>query len=145
MFLLYIMINDNSTNCKAINSAVDRAIQEIFNISVNISSVKVHVQMPVIPWDPRNFQEGGGWYDSFSQWIDDATGRFSISWNLPRELTERTKIAEGTRVRLIQDAEGGMNLVYPELFDTVKYLSNCAQHEALNVFYTKQLFKTTFS
>ena len=67
---------------KAINSAVDRAIQEIFNISVNISSVKVHVQMPVIPWDPRNFQEGGGWYDSFSQWIDDASGRFSFSWDL---------------------------------------------------------------
>lgn len=129
---------------KAVNSAVDNAIQEIFKISVKASNVRVQIKVPIIPWDSSSFKEGGAWYDLFSKWIKDASGRFSFTWDLPRDLHERTKIADGTKESLILFSEHEMNLGYPDLSDINKYLCNCAQHEALKVFYSKQLFKTTF-
>jgi len=132
---------------KSIANAIHEAIKSVFKISIDTKDVKLHVAADVIPWNSILFEPGGTFYEAFTNWIDSTSGRFIFTWDKVRVNPERDKIIDGTADTLIEVASNNRLADYPK--ELVNHFAENIQRQAIAIaeelFYEKQLFKTTFA
>ena len=113
--------------------------------TININDIKVSIPVNAIDWGHTLFEKGGAFYNVFTNWIDNASGRYSFTWDKPRERKERIKIANGVKEWLQKLADEGM-ASYPESHLTVmvQAMKSQACDIGIDLFDKNQLFATTF-
>lgn len=124
---------------------IQHIIGEIFHKFININDIKVSIPVNAIDWGHTLFEKGGAFYNVFTNWIDNASGRYSFTWDKPRERKERIKIANGVKEWLQKLADEGM-ASYPESHLTVmvQAMKSQACDIGIDLFDKNQLFATTF-
>lgn len=132
---------------RSIAGAIHEAIRFVFKISIDTKDVKLHVGADVIPWNTVLFEPEGTFYEAFTNWIDSTSGRFIFTWDKVRVNPERDKIIDGTADTLIKVASNNRLADYPK--ELVNHFAENIQKQAISIaeelFYEKQLFKTTFA
>ena len=114
---------------------VFKVIKDEFGIEINKEEVFVHVYAE--PYQ-INFKD-----ETIKMMIDNASGRWSFTWDLPRDENERKKIATGTSKAII---EWLRTIPYhkEDLKDTGRRIREKAFTAAIDVFNKNQLFRETF-
>lgn len=131
---------------KDIGIAIHDAINDVFGINVDVSDVKIHIDAEIMNWSEGLFNQGGAFYDAFTNLIDGFSGRFSFTWDKVRVNPERDKIIVGVKDILTSKADAGLATYQQQYLDIIaKQILEQALIEAEKLFYTKQLFKTTFA
>lgn len=129
-----------------IRSNIKSVIQEVFNVDVDVADVNLNISIQVMNWHANLFNPGGAFYNAFTKWIEESSGRWSFTWDIPREGAELSRIVDGTAEKLIQLVNSGQIADYPqEVLNT--YSENVKKiviNKATEIFYQKQLFNTTF-
>lgn len=135
----------NSILSEKIGIEIQHIIGEIFHKFVNINNIKINIPVNAIDWGHELFEKGGAFYNVFTNWIDNASGRYSFTWDKPRERKERTKIANEVKEWLQKLADEGM-ASYPEshLSTMTQAMKSQACAIGIDLFYKNQLFATTF-
>ena len=132
-----------STLNSAARQAIASAYKKVFNLDVNTSDVNIDVQANILSFSQESFQPGGGWYNSFTVWIDGASGRFDFTWDKPRDYSERCKIADGVKSYLTSHVSS-MNITYGNLDSVVENIVRQVVYYTIEIFKEKQLFDMTF-
>ena len=132
-----------STLNSAAKQAIASAYKKVFNLDVNTSDVNIDVQANILSFSQESFQPGGGWYNSFTVWIDGASGRLDFTWDKPRDYSERCKIADGVRSSLISHVSSNF-ISYGKLDSLVEYIVRQVVYYTVDIFKKKQLFDMTF-
>lgn len=131
-----------------LNAHAERAIagayKQVFGLDVDVSDVAIDIEAHVLAFSPANFQVGGAWYGHFTNWIDQASGRFSFTWDKPRSYDERCKIAEGVKASLVAHLSS-MSITYGNLDSIVEHVVRQVVYYTVDIFRKKQLFEMTFN
>ena len=123
--------------------AIATAYMKVFHIEVDTQDVDIDVQANILSFSPDNFQPGGGWYNCFTAWIDNASGRFDFTWDKPRDYSERCKIADGVKSSLTSHVSSNF-ISYGNLDSLVEYIVRQVVYYTVDIFKKKQLFDMTF-
>lgn len=123
--------------------AIATAYMKVFHIEVDTQDVDIDVQANILSFSPDNFQPGGGWYNCFTAWIDNASGRFDFTWDKPRDYSERCKIADGVKSSLTSHVSSNF-ISYGKLDSLVEYIVRQVVYYTVDIFKKKQLFDMTF-
>ena len=132
-----------STLNSAARQAIASAYRKVFNLDVNTNDVNIDVQANILSFSQESFQPGGGWYNCFTAWIDNASGRFDFTWDKPRDYSERCKIADGVKSYLTSHVSS-MNITYGNLDSVVENIVRQVVYYTIEIFKEKQLFDMTF-
>ena len=124
--------------------AIAKAYKQTFNLPIDTTDVKISVQAQILPFAQQTFQVGGAWYNLFTCMIDDASGRFSFTWDIARDSDERAKIANGVQSRLISHISNSDFISYPNVDPIVEDIIKQVVYYTITIFREKQLFDTTF-
>ena len=76
--------------------------------------------------------------------IDDASGRFSFTWDIPRDSDERARIANGVESRLKSHISDPDFITYGNIDPIVQHIIKQVVYYTVTIFREKQLFETTF-
>ena len=136
----------------SVADALKDVICDIFKTQVNTSDVKLHVEANIIPFDSSLFVKGGSLYDAFTNWIANSSnaifGTALFKWENIRKEPEVSKMIEGTASTLENLVNAGPLADYSQALEFINaYAENIKEQvleNAINIFYEKQLFKTTF-
>ena len=137
----------NSLISTSVGKEVSSVILSAFNFKVDTTDTKLHIPVNVIDWAPEIFEPGGTFYQAFTNWIDNSSGRFSFTWDKSRINPELSKIINGT-AKVLEDLVHNSEqfAIYPP--EILKKYSEDIKNEVLDIaaryFYDKQLFNTTF-
>lgn len=149
--------SSNTSYCALVQDAFDinltnmvkgtlySVISNIFHVSPELGDVKVHIPVNVIDWESGCFEPGGAWYDYFTKTIDASSSRFIFTWDKLRNKDEAKSIAEKVNNRLGEFSKN-INITYPdEMVKTfVDEIRDSTVEIGEQLFYSQQLFKTTF-
>ena len=128
-----------------IEAVADNVVETTRGTVLAKNDIKVSIPVNAIDWGHTLFEKGGAFYNVFTNWIDNASGRYSFTWDKPRERKERIKIANGVKEWLQKLADEGM-ASYPESHLTVmvQAMKSQACDIGIDLFDKNQLFATTF-
>lgn len=148
----------NSEYCNLVQRAVDeslskrvsnelvRAIQEVFHVPLSINDISIHIPVNILDWNESNFNPGGYWYDKFTNAIKGASSHFFFTWEMPRDTSEASRIANGVKKDLLNVDYGNLILYRSELLNSFgDDIKQQVKDIAIKLFYDYQLFKTTFA
>lgn len=128
-----------------IRDAIKETMQNVFNYKVDTDDVKIHVDAQILEFRQNEFEVGGSFYNSISAAIDGAANKWDFTWDKSRAGSEKTKIIDGTKNRLIDFFNGDYVTYIDENFkDFVNIIKGAAISEAMRIFKTKDVFKSTF-
>lgn len=139
---------------KLISNSVEDILKEVissvFKVNIDTSDVKLHISADIMSWKSILFVPGGAFYDHFTNWIAKFSkarlGTFRFKWDKPRVGAELNKIIDGTAQSLENFITSKQRIVYT--IETVNAYANDIKEQvlenAINIFYKKQLFNTTF-
>jgi len=128
-----------------ISDAIKETMQNVFNYEVDTKDIKIHVDAMILEFSQNEFSPGGNFYNAISNAIDNAADKWDFTWDKPRIGSEKTRIIDGTKSLLINLFNDDY-VEYREenLRDYVSLIKNAAVCEALRIFKTKDVFKSTF-
>lgn len=131
---------------KRVSYELARAIQEVFHVCLSIDDISVHIPVIILDWEDKAFQPGGSWYDGFTAAVEKASSRFSFTWDITRDISEASKIANGVKNLLLDVDYNNLINYNSEFLD--RYGDEIRQQTkkiAIECFFEYQLFKTTFA
>ena len=134
----------NETLTAKAAEAIANAYKNTFNMNVSTTDIKISVQAQILSFAPQTLQVGGAWYNIFTSMIDDASGRFSFTWDIPRDSDERARIANGVESRLKSHISDPDFITYGNIDPIVQHIIKQVVYYTVTIFREKQLFETTF-
>ena len=134
----------NETLTTKAAEAIANAYKQTFNMKVSTTDIKISVQAQILSFAPQTLQVGGAWYNIFTSMIDDASGRFNFTWNIPRDSDERARIANGVESRLKSHISDPDFITYGNIDPIVQHIIKQVVYYTVTIFREKQLFETTF-
>ena len=134
----------NETLTTKAAEAIANAYKQTFNMKVSTTDIKISVQAQILSFAPQTLQVGGAWYNIFTSMIDDASGRFSFTWDIPRDSDERARIANGVESRLKSHISDPDFITYGNIDPIVQHIIKQVVYYTVTIFREKQLFETTF-
>ncbi len=134
----------------SVKDILKEVISSVFKVNIDTSDVKLHISADIIPWKHILFVPGGAFHDLFTNWIAKFSkalfGTLTFEWDKLRVGAELNKIIDGTAQSLENIIKSKQLIDYP--IEAVNAYANDIKEQVLNIavdiFYTKQLFKTTF-
>lgn len=144
-FSQFVQDNLDSGISTAVSREVKSVISDVFNVDIDTNDISVHVNAVILPFADSTFEPGGGFYEMVSHWIEESSGRFSFTWEKPRDESERTKIANGTASMFLKYMKYDNPVTYPNVSPIAEIIRLQAIESSKDIFYSKQLFKTTFA
>lgn len=134
----------NETLTAKAAEAIANAYKNTFNMNVSTTDIKISVQAQILSFAPQTLQVGGAWYNTFTIMIDEASGRFNFTWDIPRDSDERAKIANGVESRLKSHISDPDFITYNNIDPIVQHIIKQVVYYTVTIFREKQLFETTF-
>ena len=131
---------------KVIAGELQKVIMDIFHVNLSLNDLSIHIPIEVIDWGVDNFKPGGAWYNNFTSAIDNASSRWNFSWDIARDSSEASSIANGVKNWLT-----GLNMkemtTYPQeiISHYGQELKSQTMEIACELFFENQLFQTTFA
>jgi hypothetical protein len=129
-----------------VNSELKAVIYDEFHVNITIDKPSIHIPIQVTNWNDTAFKVNGGWYDRFTELIDESSNRWNFTWEAKRDKSEATKIANGV-ISALENIDLKSFVIYPS--QTLSYwgedIKKQALSNAIDLFFRYQLFKTTFS
>ena len=136
----------------SVADALKDVICNVFKTQVDTSDVKLHVEANIIPFNSSLFVNGGAFYKAFTNWIANSSnaifGTIFFEWDKIREESEVSKMIEGTASTLEKLVNAGPLADYSKAQEYINAYAEDIKEQvlenAINIFYKKQLFNTTF-
>ena len=109
----------------------------------NKKSINVHIEADRYYFLDSNFNEGGAIFDNFKMWINRAYSIWQpINFDKVRTRDERIRIANKVKDYVLEWVSGDFNYFVTE--PDVEAICSQTTNQAIRLFYSNQLFKTTF-
>ena len=144
-FSQYVQQSLDSSISSAVSKEVKDVIYDVFHVVKDTSDISLHVDAVIMAFADSVFEPGGGFYNMVTHWIEESSGRFSFTWDRPREESERSKIANGTAGMFLKYMKEENPVTYPDVSPIAEIIRLQAVESSIDIFYKKQLFKTTFA
>lgn len=136
----------NNLLSEKIGEAVGDTIKTVFNCAIDTSDIRVTIPIVVPDWSTEMFfsSEGKGFHDIYTA-INNASGRFSFTWDKARMYDERKKIVDSCFSTFsTRDPFGPITYNEERIKKISVNICDATLEEARKVFHEKELFKTTF-
>lgn len=131
-------------------TCIKDAVKEVFSVEIDTKDVRIYVNPVRMVWgNVAAFTVGGNFYNMIGDWIVKKSGAFFgnafFKWGDDRKGTEKTNIIDGT-LSCMKEYFKKYNLIDAnDLKCTAQTVKDKVLDSAIEIFYSKQIFKTTFS
>ena len=154
--------SDNETYCVAFQQSLERElskeigkyvsdiVETAFGVKITTDEINISVERTrMFNFDDHSFKRGGDMYKHVTELIKKSSGRKLFNFSFIRDASEIAKIVDGTVDKFLE----GKSVGYPDAaIKTVidggenhKGIKEQVLNQLENIFYSQQLFKTTFS
>lgn len=128
-----------------VTASLKTAIKSVFNVDLTPKNVNIHIPVSILKWEDNGFVPGGAFYGGITQAIKDSSSRWDFSWDVKRDCSEASGLANGVKNRILAiDWSEAIDYPASVLESEGNNIKQQTLQVAQRIFFENQLFELTF-